>query len=785
MYWYQRLSTKVALAVMISIGLLVISLGFLAIGYTGNRLRQDAEEQRQAKVDLVRQELDTVDSLMQDQVKAAMRVLKREASVLGTPSLGKPVRVMDKTVPDLILGNTSQANNFAVVDKVKELMGGVATLFVKSGDEFVRISTNVQTDKGARGIGTILDPQGKAIVATRQGKSFYGAVYILDKPYITLYEPMTNDSGEVIGVWLVGFPVASFLEKIDQTIGRTNGLESLFIVLVDDKQKIPYRHSAKVSTEIAEKLTKSETTADLEGWNVLSPNYEPWGYKIVSAFSNNDKVLTGRLFSMRLWFLLGDLALIVLLGFLITFLTRRFMRPLDEAVKIAHDLALGKTVQGEVIKIKGADEVGQMLSAMNDVNSYIKEITAAVVALGEGDLSCHAAPRSEEDLLSIKLNQTTMALKGLIAETNHLTRSAEAGQLSTRGKAEKFQGAFSELVGGINQMMDSVVAPLTEVSEALRQIAEKDLSTRITKEYIGDFEKIKTTFNRAVDNLDDSLGQVILGAQQVASAASQISSGSSALASGASEQASTLEEVSGSIQEISAMIKQSSSSAREAKSLSDNARRTAEAGVSSMSRLSEAVTKIKQSSDDTAKIVKTIEEIAFQTNLLALNAAVEAARAGDAGKGFAVVAEEVRNLALRSAEAAKQTAHLIEESVRNTENGVAHNQEVLNKLEEINSQSQKVSVVIAEISAASEQQSCGVEQITIAIEQMNGVTQQTAANSEESASAAEELSAQSQEMLEMVGNFKLTRSRSPQKSRNRNGVAVKSQEKMLPQSAAF
>src|SRR5207244_3670763 len=135
-----------------------------------------------------------------------------------------------------------------------------------------------------------------------------------------------------------------------------------------------------------------------------------------------------------------------------------------------------------------------------------------------------------------------------------------------------------------------------------------------------------------------------------------------------------------------------------------------EEGVRSMQHLSEAITKIKGSADSTAKIVKTIDEIAFQTNLLALNAAVEAARAGDAGKGFAVVAEEVRNLAMRSAEAAKHTANLIEESVKNADGGVALNQEVLSNLQEINGQIEKVSEVVAEIAAASDQQSQGVEQ---------------------------------------------------------------------------
>ena len=170
----------------------------------------------------------------------------------------------------------------------------------------------------------------------------------------------------------------------------------------------------------------------------------------------------------------------------------------------------------------------------------------------------------------------------------------------------------------------------------------------------------------------------------------------------------------------------------------------------------EAVDKIKNSSDETAKIVKTIDEIAFQTNLLALNAAVEAARAGEAGKGFAVVAEEVRNLAQRSAEAAKITADLISESVDNAESGVSLNQEVLGNLEEINSQVQKVSEVMGEIATASDQQSQGIEQINSGVEQLNSVTQQNAANAEESSSVAEELSSQVAEMQSLVARFQLS-----------------------------
>jgi methyl-accepting chemotaxis protein len=176
-------------------------------------------------------------------------------------------------------------------------------------------------------------------------------------------------------------------------------------------------------------------------------------------------------------------------------------------------------------------------------------------------------------------------------------------------------------------------------------------------------------------------------------------------------------------------------------------------GVSAMQRMSTSINDIKTSSDKTAKIIKTIDEIAFQTNLLALNAAVEAARAGEAGKGFAVVAQEVRNLAQRSAEAARNTAELIEAGQSNAESGVAVAVEVSANLEGIKESSGKVATLIAEIAAASSEQSQGIGQVNTAVSEMDKVVQSNAANAEESASAAEEMSSQAQELNSLVGEL--------------------------------
>ena len=347
------------------------------------------------------------------------------------------------------------------------------------------------------------------------------------------------------------------------------------------------------------------------------------------------------------------------------------------------------------------------------------------------------------------------------------------------GKKVPIQAACSALFdedgnayGGIEVIIDTVEATALRaaseaqaealqegvrlMSEVMQAAAGGDLTSRLTREFEGELQELGASINNTVEKLEASLSQVAQASEQVSSAAGQISSSSQSLAEGSSEQASSLEEISSSLEEMASMTKQNADNSDQAKGLSQGARDSAEKGTTAMGRMKETIDTIKSSSDETSKIVGTIQDIAFQTNLLALNAAVEAARAGEAGKGFAVVAEEVRNLAQRSAEAATNTADMIEQSVKNSEEGVKATGEVAEILAEITEGSRKVNDLVAEIAAASQEQSQGIEQVNTAVGQLDKVTQQNAANAEESASAAEELNGQSEELQSMVGSFKLT-----------------------------
>jgi len=478
---------------------------------------------------------------------------------------------------------------------------------------------------------------------------------------------------------------------------------------------------------------------------------EPIGYLVVErwAMAEASALRASQLKAVGVSF-----AVIILLGLALSVITRSITRPLGRVTEAAARIAEGDIEQE--LDVRSSDEIGALADSFRRMMAYVREVAQAADALSHGDVSATVRARSDKDVLARSFVQLQDTVRALAAETGQLARWAREGTLDRRGDERRFDGAYRELVHGINQMLDAVSAPLDASTQALQRLADRDLSVRMDGTYTGQYATIKVALNQATANLDDALVDVSAAAREVAAAASQIRTGSESLADSASEQAGALEEVSSALHELASTARRNTASAGEARAISGAVRDTAVRGAEHMNDLSDAIGRIKASADATAKIVKTIEQISFQTNLLALNAAVEAARAGDAGKGFAVVAEEVRSLALRSAEAARSTADLIEQSVQNAAGGVQLNALVITDLSEINASATRATEVMAEIADASAQQSLGVDQISASVEQMNLSVQRTAANAEEAASATVELTGQAETLERMVETFTLS-----------------------------
>ena len=340
-------------------------------------------------------------------------------------------------------------------------------------------------------------------------------------------------------------------------------------------------------------------------------------------------------------------------------------------------------------------------------------------------------------------------------EVDNIIEAAGKGDLSQRASVDNKKGFFKELCMGLNRLVGLSEGVINDTARVLAAMSEGNLTERIVADYEGLFDKLKTDSNTTGDRLTDIIGRIREAANTVSTGSNEIAQGNTDLSQRTEEQASSLEETASSMEEMTSSVKQTSENASHANELASNAQEKASKGGEVVARAVTAMDEINSSSKKIADIIGVIDEIAFQTNLLALNAAVEAARAGEQGKGFAVVAGEVRNLAQRSAGAAKEIKDLIRDSVEKVDNGTELVNESGTTLTEIVDAVEKVSTMIKEISDAAIEQSAGIEEVNKAISQMDEMTQQNAALVEEASAASETMTEQARSMLDLVSFFQM------------------------------
>ncbi|MCK5227258.1 MAG: HAMP domain-containing protein, partial [Desulfobulbaceae bacterium] len=341
------------------------------------------------------------------------------------------------------------------------------------------------------------------------------------------------------------------------------------------------------------------------------------------------------------------------------------------------------------------------------------------------------------------------SITGPLAAAVSMITEMSKGHLGMRLKMDR-----GDEIGKMAKAMDDFADDLqNEMVAALEKLAEGDLTFDANPKDKEDV--IGNALQKTGNDLNRVLGEISASTEQINSGAGQVSDSSQSLSQGATEQAASLEEITSSMTEMASQTKTNAENAGQANQLASEARGAAETGNTQMQDMVTAMGEINEAGQNISKIIKVIDEIAFQTNLLALNAAVEAARAGRHGKGFAVVAEEVRNLAARSAKAAKETAELIEGSVAKTEKGSTIANQTAESLGEIVSSVTKVTDLVGEIAAASNEQAEGISQVNQGLTQIDQVTQQNTASAEEGASAAEELSSQATHLQHLMSRFKV------------------------------
>ena len=596
----MSIQRKFLAAISIVIAVFALVIAGITVFTTASSVDEQVAKQKQQVADRLLNILTVTDSLIQERVKSSMTLLKQRGLEVGMPSQGDNVMVKTTSARQLYLGNQPQANDFTLVDNLTAVMGGTATLFSKTGEDYIRVSTNVIKD-GQRAIGTKLAPQGKAMANIVKGTAYYGAVDILGSPYLTGYEPMKNAAGQVIGIWYVGY--SADLKVLEQAISQSRLLEEGFVALRDGKGNIRM-HSSHINDADVERALK-----DKDAWSSVVVPFEKWGYDLVLVASESEKsgMVSAAVFTVLIKIILASAAVLATIFVLINHIVGK---PLDEFITVVNDLASGEGNLTFRFNAARSDEFGQMSRGFNKLLEQLQHTLQSVSSATDAMLS-------QSQQLNDTAQRSSNSVSALSNESKAIDSAITQLQQNAAAVCENIERASEAASAADADTRTSVSVLSATIKDIEAQAQDVDASVQVINELAKASEEISGVMD-VIRNIAEQTNLLALNAAIEAVRAGEQGRGFAVVAD---EVRSLASRTQTSTEEIRIMIERLQQGSREASQKMQNNKENAYATVevtqnagTSLEKSLGAVATITTLNQETSGMASHQNEIAREVN---------------------------------------------------------------------------------------------------------------------------------------------------------------------------
>ena len=596
----MSIQRKFLAAISIVIAVFALVIAGITVFTTASSVDEQVAKQKQQVADRLLNILTVTDSLIQERVKSSMTLLKQRGLEVGMPSQGDNVMVKTTSARQLYLGNQPQANDFTLVDNLTAVMGGTATLFSKTGEDYIRVSTNVIKD-GQRAIGTKLAPQGKAMANIVKGTAYYGAVDILGSPYLTGYEPMKNAAGQVIGIWYVGY--SADLKVLEQAISQSRLLEEGFVALRDGKGNIRM-HSSHINDADVERALQ-----DKDAWSSVVVPFEKWGYDLVLVASESEKsgMVSAAVFTVLIKIILASAAVLATIFVLINHIVGK---PLDEFITVVNDLASGEGNLTFRFNAARSDEFGQMSRGFNKLLEQLQHTLQSVSSATDAMLS-------QSQQLNDTAQRSSNSVSALSNESKAIDSAITQLQQNAAAVCENIERASEAASAADADTRTSVSVLSATIKDIEAQAQDVDASVQVINELAKASEEISGVMD-VIRNIAEQTNLLALNAAIEAARAGEQGRGFAVVAD---EVRSLASRTQTSTEEIRIMIERLQQGSREASQKMQNNKENAYATVevtqnagTSLEKSLGAVATITTLNQETSGMASHQNEIAREVN---------------------------------------------------------------------------------------------------------------------------------------------------------------------------